>query len=190
MKRILSILLTLCLCTAAVFADDQGDEYDDGYEYEANGAGDQFLKLELDVLFPTNFDKHLKTGFAVEIGYYKLLTSTFGIGAELLVSNNFSIGGKALFMIPITGGIVYQPSLGKFEFPIFLNAGFTTETWANMSYWPALTLKASAGVYYRLSESWSFGGSSSVMTVSEVFNKDQNKTGVFVTAGINARYHF
>lgn len=190
MKRILSILVILCLTTAAVFADVDGDEYDDGYVYQQNGAGDQFLKIELGALFPLNFDKHLKTGFEVGIGYYKFITPTFGAGGELFVTNNFSVGSKALFLIPITAGIFYQPTIDKFEFPLSFNAGFSTETWANMSYWPALTTKTSAGAYYRMSDSWSFGGSATLWTVSEFLNKGKNRTGIFMTGALNARYHF
>lgn len=190
MKRILSILLILCLCTAAVFADDEGDEYDDGYEYLQNGTGDQFLKIELGALIPLNFEKHLHTGFEVGLGYYRFLTDTLAVGGELAITNNFSIGKKALFIIPVTGGVIYQPVAGKFEFPLSFNVGFSTETWANMSYWPALTTKTSAGAYYRMSESWSFGGSTTLWTLTEYMNKGKNKTGLFITAAINARYHF
>lgn len=191
MKRILSILLTLCLCSMAVFADEQGDEYDDGYVYQQNGAGDRFLKIELDGLFPLNFGDSLKPGFGVNLGYYKFFSDKFAVGGEVMVTNSFSIGNKALFMIPLTGGIIFQPSAGKFEFPLLLNVGLATETWASMSYWPALTFKASAGVYYRFSESWSFGASTSFMSITELFAKNQKQqTGMFVTGALNARYHF
>ena len=62
MKRFFSIMLTLALCSAFVFADEPGDEYDDGYVYTQNGQGDQFLKLELSGLFPLNFGKQVYPG--------------------------------------------------------------------------------------------------------------------------------
>ena len=37
MKRIFSIILTFALCSAFIFADEPGDEYDDGYVYTQNG---------------------------------------------------------------------------------------------------------------------------------------------------------
>ena len=58
MKRFISILSVILLLSAAVFADDYYDddeEYDDGYVYEQNGAGDQFLKIDLAANFPLNF---------------------------------------------------------------------------------------------------------------------------------------
>lgn len=192
MKRILSILLTLCICSAAIFADEPGDEYDDGFVYQQNGSGDQFLKIELDGFFPVSFDGTLYPGFGATIGYYRFLNSIFAVGGELSVTNNFSIGGKALFMIPIVAGAIFQPTIGKFEFPIQLSVGLSTETWANMTYWPALTLKGSVAAYYRFSESWSFGLSGTFISISEFSNSDKNKrkTGLFAVAGINARFHF
>ena len=57
MKRILLILLTLSIFTTSIFAqEEQGDIYDDGYVYEQNGRGDQFLKINLGTLIPLNFD--------------------------------------------------------------------------------------------------------------------------------------
>lgn len=47
MKKLLSILAILCLFSSVMFADEEGDEYDDGYTYEQNGAGDQFIKIDV-----------------------------------------------------------------------------------------------------------------------------------------------
>ena len=57
MKRFISILSAILFLSAAVFAEDyydDGDEYNDGYVYEQNGAGDQFLKIDLAANFPFN----------------------------------------------------------------------------------------------------------------------------------------
>ena len=46
MKRFISILSAILFLSASIFADnyyDDEEEYDDGYIYEQNGAGDQFL---------------------------------------------------------------------------------------------------------------------------------------------------
>lgn len=189
MKRILSILFILCLCTSAIFADEEGDEYDDGYEYQQNGPGDQFLKIELGGLFPLNFHGTLRPGFEANLGYYRFLTSNFGVGGEIVITDSFSIGGKPLYMIPVTAGCIYQFEISKFEIPLLFNIGLSTETWASMTYWPSLTVKGSAGLYYRMTESWSFGGSTTLFSITE-FKNPSDKTGLFITAGLNARYHF
>ena len=54
MKRFISIISAILLLSSAVFAEDDydgGDFYDDDYVYEQNGAGDQFLKIDISALF-------------------------------------------------------------------------------------------------------------------------------------------
>ena len=63
MKRFISTILLLLITSAAVFAQyDEGDVYEDDYVYEQNGAGDQFIKINLNVQIPLNFNGQLHTG--------------------------------------------------------------------------------------------------------------------------------
>jgi len=191
MKRIFSIFLILSLFTVSVFADDEGDEYDDGYVYEMNGAGDQFLKIGLSAIFPVNFEGKLYPGVAAELGYYRFLSSWLAVGGELGVSSQFSVGGKALFMVPIVFGTMFQPTAGKFEFPIYTLVGVGNETWANATYFPSLVVKASAGAYYRITESWSAGINGSFMWIPQwTEDKKKDVNGIFSTVALGARYHF
>lgn len=200
MKRILSLLLVFTLLAGTIFAqDDSGpDIYEDDYEYLQNGPGDQFLKVELGALFPLNFDGKLWPGVQATIGYYRFLNTWLALGGELSVSSQFSIGNKALFMVPLTLGAMFQPCIGKFEFPIFIGAGIADETWANATYFPAFAFKAEVGAFYRWTEAWSFGISSYFMTIGEWSNKlkendtntDKTFTGMFQTVSLCARYHF
>ena len=89
-----------------------------------------------------------------------------------------------------------QPTIGKFEFPFFLTMGIADHTWANMTYFPAFTLKAEAGAFYRFSESWSFGLTSFFMWTVETpgwkssENNGKDFHGLFQTASLAVRYHF
>lgn len=191
MKRFISIFMILCICSAAVFADMEGDEYDDGYIYEQNGAGDQYLKIDLFGNFPLNFDGQLYVGAGASIGYYRFLTSTVAVGGDAIIAYNISIGNKPLFCIPITFGAIYQPVLGKFEFPLNLGIGFSTTACQGLTYFPGFAAKASAGAYYRLTESWSFGLKADAYWMPEWFkDTSKNDNGFFATAGLGARYHF
>ena len=205
MKRFISILSAVLLLSAYVFAEDYYDddeEYDDGYVYEQNGAGDQFLKIDLAANFPLNFDSQLKVGGLVSMGYYRFLNQYFAIGGDLLISYNLSVGKKPLFSVPITFGIMYQPYIGKFEFPLQLNVGFATQTCQAMTYFPAFTAKFNAGAYYRFSETWSFGISATTYWIPEFFwfGKRESGTnnykgyksdyGLFTGVGLSVRYHF
>ena len=199
MKRFISILSAILLLSAAVFADDYYDddeEYDDGYVYEQNGAGDQFLKIDLGANFPLNFGKQLYVGGLASIGYYKFLSQYIALGGDVIVGYNVSIGKKPLLTIPFTFGVMYQPYFGNFEFPLMLNVGFATMSCENMVYFPAFSAKFTGGAYYRFSESWSLGLSTTTYWIPQWFLLDKNTrgtkadNGVFTSAGLSLRYHF
>ena len=203
MKRFISILSAILLLSAAVFADDydSGDEYDDGYVYEQNGAGDQFIKIDLGANFPLNFGSQLYVGGLVSIGYYKFLSQYIAVGGDVLIGYNLSIGKKPLFEVPFVLGVLYQPYIGKFEFPIMFDIGIATISCQNMTYFPAFTAKFSAGAYYRITESWSFGIDSTTYWTPMFFSigvvSDHNNyqghefdQAWFTTACLTVRYHF
>lgn len=193
MKRFISILISLVLCTTALFSQayDEEEEYDDGYVYEQNGAGDQFLKIDVGAIFPLNFGDKLYPGIAASAGYYYFLTNTIAVGGDAILGYNMTIGKKPLVTIPITFGALYQPYIGKFEFPLMINLGFATVTCQQMMYFPALSVKASAGVFYRWSESWSLGVSAHAYWIPLWYkNKEYNDNGLFSTVDLSIRYHF
>ena len=199
MKRFISILSAILLLSAAVFADDyydEDEEYDDGYVYEQNGAGDQFLTIDIGANFPLNFGTQLYVGGLVSIGYYKFLNQSFALGGDELIGYNLSIGKKPLFSVPVTFGVMYQPYVGKFEFPLMLNIGIATISCQSMTYFPAFTAKFTGGAYYRFTESWSFGLTSTTYWVPQFFLMDRNTWGhkadhgVFTSASLSVRYHF
>ena len=191
MKRILSIILTLFILSGTVFAQSESDEYDDGFVYEQNGAGDQFIKIKLGAIFPLNFDGQLNPGGQIELGYYRFLNNWLAVGGEMTATYNISVGRKVLVMLPITFGTMFQPTIDKFEFPIFTTIGFGYETWQSLDYFPSLVAKVSGGVFYRLNEICSFGGNAELMWVPQWYSDPKyNSNGVFATINIGARYHF
>lgn len=192
MKRFISILSVILLLSAAVFADDSdgGDEYDDGFVYEQNGTGDQFLKIDLGVNFPLNFGSQLKVGGLVSVGYYKFLNQYWAFGGDLLVSYNLSVGNKPLFIVPITLGVMYQPYIGKFEFPMSLSIGISTVSCQSMTYFPGFAARFTAGAYYRFSETWSFGLTTTTYWIPQWIWGKAADNGFFTSAGLTVRYHF
>lgn len=188
MKRILSIILTLFILSGTVFAQSESDEYDDGFVYEQNGAGDQFIKIKLGAIFPLNFDGQLNPGGQIELGYYRFLNNWLAVGGEFLASYEVSIGNKILVLLPFSAGVMFQPTYNDFEFSIYVNLGLGYETWQSMDYFPSFVFKTSAGAYYRLNEICSFGLDTSWMLLHEGSNK--SFTANFLTLSIGARYHF
>ncbi len=196
MKRFISILSIILLFTTAVFAQDEYDDediYDDGYVYDQNGAGDQFLKIDLAANFPLNFEDKLYVGIGASVGYYYFFNKYFAVGFDAIIGWNNSIGQKPLITVPVTFGFMAQPYIGKFEFPIFLDIGFATTTCQNLTYFPAFAAKATAGAYYRINETWSVGLSSTFYWIPEWFigaESYKNDNGLFTSAGVSLRYHF
>ncbi|MCQ2576299.1 MAG: hypothetical protein MJ162_06105 [Treponema sp.] len=190
MKKLISILLSLFILSAAVFAETEGDEYDDGYVYEMNGAGDQFLKVDVGGLIPLNFNGQLHMGGIIGLGYYRFINKIFGVGGEFSASYNLTIGNKLLLFIPVTFGVVIQPTVGNFEFPVTVSAGFGYETFQSLNYFPSPAVRASAGAYYRLNDVCSLGVAGGCLWLPE-YTKDYGwNHGVFSTVTVNARYHF
>ena len=194
MKRFFSLLIIFLTFSVFLFAqetDNNDITEDEVYVYASNGAGDQFLKINLGAIFPLNFKGQLKTGGKASIGYFKFLTENLAVGGELGATYSISIGEKVLVMIPITLGIMYQPYIGNFEFPLFAEIGMANQTWQNMEIFPSFTAKLSAGAYYRITDSVSLGISTDFLWVPEWFkDTSKNFNGLFETAEIGLRYHF
>ena len=178
MKKILSLIFVLFAVSAFLFAEEEADEYDDGYVYEANGAGDQYLLIGLMPFIPLNFGDNIYVGGAAEIGYYRFITRHIA-------------GNNSLTTVPISFGGVYQFEIGKFEVPVSLSAGIAYETAQNSSYFPGFVLKTGVGCVYRLSELWSFGAECKAMWLPQWFsNPEYNYDAFFLAPAIVARYHF
>ena len=194
MKRFISLLLIFLTLSTFLFAqEEENDENleDDVYVYSTNGAGDQFLKINLGAIFPLNFKGQLKTGGIASVGYYKFISETIALGGELSATYSVSIGEKVLVMLPFTFGAMFQPYIGKFEFPIFAEIGLANQTWQNMEHFPCLVAKVSAGAYFRITDSVSVGLSTDFFWMPQWFkDSSKNFNGLFESAVIGLRYHF
>lgn len=200
MKRFISLLSVILLLSAAVFADDyfeDDEEYDDGYVYTQNGAGDQFLKIDLGANFPLNFNGKMYPGVIASVGYYRFFNENFAVGGDAILGYNLSIGKKPVITVPVTIGVLYQPTFGKFEFPLMLNIGFASTTCQRSTHFPSFALKFTGGAYYRYSESWSFGLSSHSYWIPQLAfvdwwktDKEKNDHGLFTSIDLSIRYHF
>ncbi|MCR5288592.1 MAG: hypothetical protein K6E51_01215 [Treponema sp.] len=206
MKKIIPLLLLLFACTTLVFAE--GDEYEDDQDidnddpaleidesddiYRPNGNGDQYIKIALMGEFPLNFDDKLKTGGAAEIGYHRFLNSFVALGFDVSFGYNPTIGSNMFTYVPMVLTTTVQPYIGPFEFPLTFGIGAALESYLNRNYFPGLILKGQGGAFYRVTESWSFGVESEFMYMPQWYSKhsDWNDYGLFLSAGLVARYHF
>ena len=217
MKRIIAVLSILLAFYMPVFAQTEESEPDNGNvqteeenieqnedsddenivrkenDYKVNGRGDQFIKIGLMPNFPMNFGDKLYVGGAAQLGYYHFFTSWFAIGGELMAGYNPTLGSNVLTFVPVTTGVMFQPSFRRFVFPVFLSAGFGFETCANKKYFPGFAAKAEAGVFFRIVESWSVGLSGQYLYLPQWYTDTKNADsdyGVFTQIAISGRYHF
>lgn len=200
MKRIFLILFLFCVSFSSLWSQniqslDESNSDSDNQEqvvkYQTNGKGDQFLRLGIMFSIPLNFDEQLYLGGAAQLGYYRLINNWLGFGAELMAGYNPTIGSNIFTYVPITAGIMFQPYIWRFEFPITLNVGAALENYLQYNYFPGLILKGEAGCFYRMNENWSFGLECQLMYLPQWYS-DSSKNDYYlgITATVGARYHF
>ena len=200
MKKFIAICCTVFLFSTAVFSQEQ-DEDDDRFavEYRMNEPGDQFINIGLMVTFPLNFggdfplyrEGQLSTGGAGTIGYHRFLTSWFAVGLDVSFGYNPTIGENMFTYVPFVFCFTVQPPIKKFEFPITMGIGAAVESYLNRTYFPGLTLKPEAGIFYRVTPSWSFGIKGNFMYLPQWYEDSENNDhGNFSSVVIAARYHF
>lgn len=162
-------------------------------DYSRNGRGDQFLKIGVMGNFPLNFGDQLTIGGSAQLGYYRFLNGWLALGGELMAGYNPTIGSNVFTFVPITFGAMVQPCAGRFEFPVTLSVGFAFETCANKKYFPGFVAKAESGAFFRITEGWSVGLNAEFLYLPEWYTTTKNADsdyGIFMEAGVSARYHF
>ena len=200
MKKFIAICCTVFLFSTAVFSQEQDEDVDRfAVEYRMNEPGDQFINIGLMVTFPLNFggdfplyrEGQLSTGGAGTIGYHRFLTSWFAVGLDVSFGYNPTIGENMFTYVPFVFCFTVQPTIKKFEFPITMGIGASVESYLNRTYFPGLTLKPEAGIFYRVTPSWSFGIKGNFMYLPQWYEDSENNDhGNFSSVVIAARYHF
>lgn len=200
MKKFIAICCTVFLFSTAVFSQEQDEDNDRfAVEYRMNEPGDQFINIGLMVTFPLNFggdfplyrEGQLSTGGAGTIGYHRFLTSWFAVGLDVSFGYNPTIGENMFTYVPFVFCFTVQPTIKKFEFPITMGIGAAVESYLNRTYFPGLTLKPEAGIFYRVTPSWSFGIKGNFMYLPQWYEDSENNDhGNFSSVVIAARYHF
>ena len=196
-------------------SDEDYEDFDDYYDenqrkHEENDQvsytryktrkGDQMLKVIVDGNIPLNFgnpwftaDGKMKIGGGLGLCYHYFLTSMFALGADVAFCFNPTIGENIFSHIPIILTATFQPTVGSFEFPISVGVGGAWETYNSEKYWPGLVVKAEAGVYYRINESWSAGGTVSYKFLpqfDQLWGNGENMMGHYVEISASVKYYF
>ena len=213
MKRLLALFCALFMISSFAFADDddadiyddidQGEESGEDIEFRTsnnlNEPGDQYIKIGLMVTFPLNFggdfpmykDGKLATGGAGMIGYHRFITSWWAAGLNIYFGYHPTLGENIFTYIPFVLDTTFQPAYKSFEFPITLGVGAAMENYLSRTYFPGLILRGAAGVFYRVTPSWSFGIEGDYMYMPQWYSdSSKNDYGLFGSVLLTARYHF
>ena len=215
MKKVTLLLLAFLFLSPVVFAQDS--DIDDDMEIEEptesskkkpmqlNESGDQFIRLAIMMTCPLNFGGsfplyrtgQMNTGGSGAIGYHRFLTSWFALGLDISFGYNPTLGNNVFTYVPIILNMTFEPTLGKFEFTMTVGVGGSLETYLSRSYFPGFTVKADAGVFYRVAPGWSFGIEGDFMYMPQWYSSGNseyknhgNDYGNFLSFGLAARYHF
>lgn len=213
MKRLLALFCALFMISSFAFADDddadiyddidQGEESGEDIEFRTstnlNEPGDQYIKIGLMVTFPLNFggdfpmykDGKLATGGAGMIGYHRFITSWWAAGLNIYFGYHPTLGENIFTYIPFVLDTTFQPAYKNFEFPITLGIGAAMENYLSRTYFPGLIFRGAAGVFYRVTPSWSFGVEGDYMYMPQWYSdSSKNDYGLFGSVLLTARYHF
>jgi len=207
-KRFLALFSAVFLLASFAFADENMDansgdedkkEIQTKQNFKYNEPGDQFIKIDLMATAPLNFggtfplyrSGKMSLGGAGSLGYHRFITSWFAVGLNVKFGYNPTIGENMFTYVPFVFCFTVQPTIKKFEFPITMGIGAAVESYLNNTYFPGLTLKPEAGIFYRVTPSWSFGIKGNFMYLPQWYEDSENNDhGNFSSVVIAARYHF
>jgi hypothetical protein len=153
--------------------------------------GPQYPLFNYDTTEKKNVSPNLSLGGAASLEWSFFVLPNFALGGELGASFNFSKTGRALFIAPLTFKASYFFSSLPWEFPVSLGVGASIMTLSDLRHIDPF-IKPEAGVYYRTSPDWSFGGTLSWWIIPQTYkdHPDQSRIANILDLSLKAIYHF
>lgn len=189
-----ALCLAMALALPAQEADTPQEEVPvQDLVYKMNQKGDQLIKIELAVTIPFRPQiGQLNVGGGGSLGYMYFLTEWFQLGGDISFSYNTTIGSNTITLIPVLFKAAFQPTAGRFEFPITLGLGFAFENYIDRFYF-GMAAKFSLGAYYRITPRWSAGIHTGLFWYPQWYAEgytQYNYDALIMDVGLSARYHF
>lgn len=160
--------------------------------------GEQLIGINLGLLFPTFLTPktgegaaNLRLGGDFSFTYQYFIARGFSLGGNLAASYNSTIGGLSLFMLPLGMTASYWTTKLPFEFTVFGEGGIYMMRENGEGIFDPF-LKAGAGVYYRVSSSWSLGIQPVFWFIPEIHYGNYSSLtqyGGFIETSLSAVYH-
>ncbi|MDR2247839.1 MAG: hypothetical protein LBE17_14410 [Treponema sp.] len=203
---LLIIIFFGCTFVYTLSAQEDGGEKEIPIESEWTGAlpnayapGDFMFTMSAGVLLPILFldgstkpaqvyDGKIKLGGAGTLGLNYFLTSTIFLGAEINGGFSKSVN-NVFFQFPFGLRAGYQFIFHRFEFPLSLMIGMSSQTYLTQNYF-GFFLKPEASVYWRFNSDWSFGLNAGWWWVPQWPKQgpEYNRYGNFLNVTLSARY--
>jgi hypothetical protein len=165
-------------------------------KYSVYSQGDKVFAITLGTAIPLVFtDKNynvipnnVDVGGMGSLSYFYFLTSNVFVGGELQASFSRTLGVNWLIMFPISAKTGYQFIYNKFEFPLSLAFGLTSEQYLSKSL-ITMFVKPELSVFFRFNPDWSFGLNAGFWWIPQ-WGTDNDTYGHFLEVSLSARYHF
>jgi hypothetical protein len=168
-------------------------------KYDHRVAGDRALTIQLGAVFPEAFQTFSGSFAPANL----TVGATLGIDLDFYLDENWRLGGglkgkaswtpnaATLFMVPVTFRATYEFKYYPFSFPVGLGAGVCFTSLRSASSFDPV-LMPTAGAYWNMSSSWSFGGNVSQWIVFQPFYSkvSDSRIGYFTDLTLAAVYHF
>ena len=198
MKRFVFILLLGIFLSIPLFGQDfsDGSEYFNGLHRKGSqnitlalGAGIPLFILPSD---PLDAPRPLDIGANFSLGYQYYVFNRIAVGGSLTGAFNTTIGGRTLFMAPISLRAGYWWGQDSMEFNVGMDLGLNI---MRLSGNGVITpfVKAGAAAFIKVSEVWGIGGQVFWWFVPELHagsNANLTRYGNFLELSLGTVYHF
>lgn len=189
----LAVLMTAALGSLSAQATE--------LKYDHRVAGDKALDIQLGPMFPEGFQEfngkfhpigsQLGIGGTMGINLDFYLDDAWRLGAGLRGVATSGVNGTTLFMVPMTFRATYEYRLYPFSIPFGVAGGFCFTNYDTYTSFDPV-LAPTAGLYWNMSSSWSFGGDVTQWIIFQPFYSKvaDSRIGWFSDFTLGAVYHF
>jgi hypothetical protein len=137
-------------------------------------------------------NRPLKVGASFNLSYRYFIADRLTLGGGLTGAFNSTVGGRTLFLAPVTAGAAWWWNTAALEGSVGLDVGMNV---MRLSGNGVLTpfAKAGTGLYYRISGGWSLGAQLYGWFIPEIHvgdYSDLTRYGTELELSISALYHF
>lgn len=196
MRRAVAVLGLAVMMGMAASAQAQNDAY---RGWRARGVQSieispgAFLPLFiLDTDFSLADTTNLSPGATFSVRYEYLLSRSLGVGAAMAGAFASTIGGRTLFMAPVTGTVYWHGGSDALEFLAGGEVGFNVMRLSGKGLLSPIE-KLGGGIARTISDNWSIGGRILYWFAPELHTGTYaglTMYGNFLEISFGARYHF